>query len=199
MAAIAYSNAGGVIILIKYIIFICCSLFLCGCAAVVFVGTAGGMAVYDRRSVAMIERDARIFYLINSAISGERRLARSHIVIISFNQVVLLAGQVQSASLRDLAESIAQKTANVRRVYDEIAVASSPSIATIAKDTLISTKARQQMLAKKGLASGSIHIITENAVLYLMGSVSHEQADLAVGVARAINGVRQVVTLFQYI
>ena len=40
------------------------------------------------------------------------------------------------------------------------------------------------MLTKKGLESGSILIVTENAVVYLMGVATHEQANLAVDVAR---------------
>lgn len=55
------------------------------------------------------------------------------------------------------------------------------------------------MLAKKGLESGAIHIITENGIVYLMGDVTHAQANLAVSVARDIPGVYKVVKVFQYI
>ena len=55
------------------------------------------------------------------------------------------------------------------------------------------------MLTKKDLESGAIRIVTENAVVYLMGDVSHAQADLAVNVARQVPGVQKVVKVFQYI
>ena len=55
------------------------------------------------------------------------------------------------------------------------------------------------MMGKKGLESGSIRIVTDNAVVYLMGIVTHEQANLAVNVARQVNGVNKVVKVFQYI
>ena len=55
------------------------------------------------------------------------------------------------------------------------------------------------MLTKKGLESGAIRIVTENGVVYLMGDVSHPQADLAVNVARQVPGVQKVVKVFQYI
>jgi osmotically-inducible protein OsmY len=55
------------------------------------------------------------------------------------------------------------------------------------------------MLTKKGLESGSIRIVTENRVVYLMGIATQEQASLAVDVARRINGVAKVVKIFQYI
>jgi len=55
------------------------------------------------------------------------------------------------------------------------------------------------MLTTKGLESGSIRVVTENTVVYLMGIATHEQANLAVNVARKINGVSKVVKVFRYI
>ena len=55
------------------------------------------------------------------------------------------------------------------------------------------------MLTKKGLESGSIRVVTENGVVYLMGIVTAEQASLSVDVARRVNGVSKVVKIFQYI
>ena len=55
------------------------------------------------------------------------------------------------------------------------------------------------MLTQKGLESLSIRAITENAIVYLMGIATPEQANLAVTAARQVNGVRTVVKVFQYI
>jgi osmotically-inducible protein OsmY len=184
---------------IKVLIFFLVSALLTSCVAVVAVGAAGGMAVYDRRSISMIERDARIFYVIRRAIVSDPQFRDSRIVVSSYNQVVLLAGQTPSASLRAVAEKIVQHTPNVRRIYDEITVAHPLSLATQSKDTWITGHVRSKMLTQKGLESGSIHIVTEDGVVYLMGIVTHEQADIAVNVARQINGVNKVVKIFQYI
>ena len=181
------------------IIFLLSCVLLTSCIAVVVVGAAGGMAVYDRRSVSMMERDARIFYVVRKAIVADPRFRNSRIMVSSFNQVVLLAGQTPIASLRLIAEKIVQNTPNVRRVYDEVTVDYPLSLKIRSKDSLITGELRRQMLTKKGLESGSIHLITENGVVYLMGSVTHEQANLAVSVARQVKGVNKVVKLFQYI
>jgi osmotically-inducible protein OsmY len=184
---------------IKSIIFsLMCSL-LAGCVAVVAVGAAGGMAVYDRRSVVMMERDARIFYAVNKAIVSDPRFRDSRIVISSYNQVVLLAGQTPIASLRAAAEQIAHSTPQVRRVYDEVTVDYPLSLSKQSKDTWITGQVRSKMLTQKGLESGSIHIVTEHGVVYLMGIATQEQANLAVNVARQVNGVSKVVKVFQYI
>jgi osmotically-inducible protein OsmY len=175
------------------------SSLLTSCVAFVMAGAAASMVVYDRRSVVMLESDARIFYLINTAIANNPDFRGSHIVVTSFNQVVLLVGQTTSDSLRALVEKIARTTPNVKRVYNQLTVGVSTTIGQRSKDTLITGQVRGQMLAKKGLESGSIRVITENGVVYLMGIATHEQAGLAVAVARQVQGVIKVVKIFRYI
>ena len=184
---------------IKIILFLLLNALLTGCAAVVAVGAAGGMVVYDRRSLPMMERDARIFYVVNKAIASDRRFNHSHITVTSYNQIVLLTGQTSMATLRVVAERVARYTPQVRRVYNEITVDPALTITQRSNDVLISAKVRSTMLSKKGLGSGSIHIVTDNGVVYLMGAVTRQQADLAVNSARQVNGVRKVVKVFQYI
>lgn len=184
---------------LKTVIFLLVSALLTSCAAVVVVGAAGSMAVYDRRSMSMIEHDARIFYVVHSAIVRDSRFHGSRILVSSFNEVVLLVGQTPSASLRVLAEKIARSAPNVRRVYDEITVDYPLPLTQRSKDSFITAEVRSKMLAQKGLESGSIRIVTENGMVYLMGIATHQQANLAVNVARQVKGVRKVVKIFQYI
>lgn len=184
---------------IKTIVFLLLGALLTSCAAVVVVGAAGGMAVYDRRSMTVMERDARIFYLVHKEIVTDPRFKDSRIGVSSFNQVVLLVGQTPTASLRVVAEKIARGGPNVRRVYDEVTIDYPLPLSQRSKDTWITGQIRSNMLTKKGLESGSIRIVTENGVVYLMGIVTQEQANLAVSVARQVNGVNKVVKIFQYI
>ena len=183
----------------KSVIFLLMGGLLVSCAAAVVVGAAGSMGVYDRRSISTIERDARIFYVVHKAIVTDRRFYDSRILVSSFNHVVLLVGQTPVASLRVVAEKIARSGPNVRRVYNEITVDAPLSFTQRSKDTLITTQARSNMLTEKDLESGSIRIITENGVVYLMGIVTQEQANIAVNVARHVPGVTKVVKVFQYI
>lgn len=184
---------------IKTVIFLFFSVILSGCVAAVVAGAAGSMVVYDRRSLSMIESDARIFYVAHTAIVSDPRFRGSRILVSSFNQVVLLVGQTPNASLRKLAEHIVRNAPNVRRVYDEVTIDDPLPLSQRSKDTLITGQVRSNMLGQKGLESGSIHIVTENGIVYLMGIATHEQADLAVSVARQVRGVNKVVKIFQYI
>ena len=172
---------------------------LAGCIVAVVAGAAAGVIVYDRRSLMVMENDIRIFHKINTAIETDPRFHNSHIVIISFNHVVLLTGETLNTKLRILAEKIAQQQPDVRRVYNEIKIGYPITLEQQTKDTVITGKVRSSMLAAKGLESGSIRIVTENNIVYLMGIVTTDQANLAVAVARQIAGVKQVMKVFQYI
>jgi osmotically-inducible protein OsmY len=175
------------------------SILLTGCVAAVVVGAAAGIVVYDKRSLATIESDTRIFFKIHKAILKDPRLADCRIIVSSFNRVVLLVGQTPAASLREVAEKIAHRTANVRRVYNEVTIGHPLALKQRTKDSWITGQVRSLMLAEKDLESGSIRIVTENGVVYLMGIATHEQANIAVNVARQVKDVVKVVKIFQYI
>ncbi|EHL32549.1 BON domain-containing protein [Legionella drancourtii] len=183
---------------LKSVVLVLVVTLLSGCVAAVVTGAAVGM-VYDRRGMMTIEADTRLFHVIHKNIVTNRQFSDSRILVTSFNRVVLLVGQAPTASLRVLAEKIAQSTPGVERVYNEVIVSYPIPLTQRTKDSWITSQVRSSMLARKGLESGSIRIVTENGVVYLMGIVTDRQASLAVDVARRINGVRKVVKIFQYI
>ena len=182
-------------LILSSLIMVCLS----ACVAVMVAGAAAGLIVYDQRSALTIERDLRIFHVAQKALVQDPRFRDSRVVIVSYNQVVLLAGQTTTASLRVQAEQVVQKIPRVRHVYDEMTVASPISVKQQSKDLWITSEVRSLLLTKKGLDSGSIKILTEDGVVYLMGIVSRQQANLAVEVARQIKGVQKVVKVFQYL
>jgi len=174
-------------------------VWLSGCAGLFLAGAAGSFIVYDSRSLSTVEADARIYYLVNKSIVRDSELRDARISVTSFNRNVLLTGQVPKASQRVIAEKIAQRVANVRRVYDEIVVGPPAAYTQRSRDIWITGEVRSKMLAKKGLESGFIRIVTEDSVVFLMGNVTKSQASLAVDVARQVSGVNKVVKIFQYI
>lgn len=184
---------------VKNVLLVLLTAMLVSCAALVVVGAAGGLIVYDKRSLPMIEKDSRIFYVINTEIAKDPTFDDSRIVITSFNKVVLLLGQVPVASVKSAADKVARNTPNVRRVYNQITTGPKISIAQQSKDTWITSEVKSKMLAEKYLESGSIRVITENNVVYLLGIVTPQQANLAASVASKVKGVFKVVKIFQYI
>ncbi|MDX1901462.1 MAG: BON domain-containing protein [Gammaproteobacteria bacterium] len=170
-------------------------VFVAGAAA----GAAGIAIVYDHRKLEKILLDQRLAHQINDEIAAIPEL-RDHtrVDVTCFNQVVLLTGQASTAEQRQRIGDIAHSLSDVTRVYNQINVNAPASSLTQASDAWITTKIKTQMLATKGLESSSIKVVTENGSVYLLGIVSHDQADTTIDIARKVAGVQRVVTIFQY-
>lgn len=177
-------------------------LLLSGCvgAGAFAAGAAtGGAVANDRRSISTINNDQNIRFQASTKIAADKSLNnKCHIVVATFNGIVLLTGQAPSEELRVKAQRYVASVLNVRRIYNEISIAGPTSPLTQSSDAWITTKVRSAMLATKNLNSGQIKVVTENGSVYLMGIVTHKQADLAVEVARQIAGVQRVVKIFEY-
>lgn len=185
----------------KILLTICLSCLVSSCIFVAgaAAGAAGIAVVYDHRTLESRWQDTRIS---NEIIDDIRRVAglrlESHIEVTVFNRIVLLTGETPNAAWKNQAAEIARNVEGVVRVYNQIRMQGPTSGLTRTSDTWITTKIKSEMLATENLKSGSIKVVTENGVVYLMGKVNHEQADIATDISRQVSGVQRVVKIFQY-
>jgi osmotically-inducible protein OsmY len=122
-----------------------------------------------------------------------------HVVAVSYNGYVLLAGQVHTAELKAEATAVVREIRNVRRIYNELEVASPSSTMTRSSDTWITTKVKSYLLGRSSTEGNRVKVVTENGVVYLMGLATKEEADRVVEVASGISGVQRVVRIFELI
>ncbi|HLB42576.1 MAG TPA: BON domain-containing protein [Gammaproteobacteria bacterium] len=170
-------------------------IFVAGAAA----GAAAIAIVYDHRTIQNAVQDTRIANAIVNKIRAIPELKNdSHIEVTVFNRIVLLTGETPNADWRQRAEEIATSTPAVTRVYNQLTIEGPTSTLTRTSDSWITTKIKSEMLATEDLKSSSIKAITENGVVYLMGMVTREQAEIAIDIARQVSGVQKVVKIFQY-
>lgn len=123
----------------------------------------------------------------------------SHLIAVSYNGVLLLAGQVESAELKRKAEEIARNLDKVRKVHNELQVGGPTSMVARANDSWLTTKVKSKMLADAEVAARKIKVVTENGTVYLMGMLPRSEADAAVEAARGVYGVQKIVKVFEYI
>lgn len=181
------------------LILIACSLQGCIFVIGAAIGAAAAAGVYDHRSVEYTLRDVKTTNQIVDKIRAYPMLRDNcHIEVTVFNGIVLLTGQTPTEDARQQAEELAKNTNNVDKVYNQLTIEGPTSSLTRTSDSWITTKVRSLMLANKNLKSSSIKVVTENGVIYLMGIVSHSQADISVDIARQVSGVQKVVKVFQY-
>lgn len=170
-------------------------IFVAGAAA----GAAGVAVVYDHRKLEKILLDEKIAKNATNKLHLVANIKEnSHIEVTCFNQVVLLTGEATNASVRQQADDIVRNVPEVKRIYNQITIKGPASTLTRASDSWITAKIKTEMLATKGLQSGTIKVVTENGTVYLMGTVNRDQADTAVDIARQVQGVQRVMKIFQY-
>ncbi|MFP6849133.1 MAG: BON domain-containing protein [Pseudomonas sp.] len=122
----------------------------------------------------------------------------SHIVVTSYNGIVLLAGQTPRSDLKAMAEQAARRVNNVKKVHNELQVLQPTSLLVRSNDSLLTTRIKTQMLADSAVPGTRIKVITENGIVYMLGLVSQSEANHATSLVQSVSGVQKVVKLFQY-
>jgi osmotically-inducible protein OsmY len=123
----------------------------------------------------------------------------AHISVVCYNGYVLLAGQVNTEKLKARATEVVRKVHGVRRIYNELEIASPSSGMTRTSDTWITTKVKSWLLGSPDSEGTRVKVVTENGVVYLMGLATRAEAQRVSDKAAGISGVQRVVRLFELV
>ena len=130
---------------------------------------------------------------------SDKLYEKARIKVDSYNGVVLLTGHVPENRLRDKATDVVQRIRKVRRVHNELEINPPRSFAASIGDLWLSTKIKSRLLFNKNIASSRVRVVTENGVTFLMGLVTHQEAERIVDQVRRVYGVQKIVRVFEYI
>lgn len=171
---------------------------LTACVPVVVGGAAaGGVMVADRRTSGIYIEDQGI------EIKAEKNIIEQiggniHANITSYNLNVLITGEAIDESSKAKAEAIVKNIENVKSVTNELTIAGNSSLSSRSNDTYITSKVKATMVTENRFPANYVKVVTENSVVYLMGLVTHKEADEAADIARSVDGVEKVVKVFEY-
>ena len=172
---------------------------LSSCAVVAVGGVAATATVLsDRRSPGVQAIDKGIALEANNALD-KKFGDKSHINVTSFNQKVLLTGEVKDADIKGEAGAYVKAMKNARTVYNELIIGPNSSYTARANDSYLESKIKTQMIFTEKLPSNSMAIIAEGSSVYLMGILTQSEADLAKKIASNTNGVKDVYVYFDII
>jgi osmotically-inducible protein OsmY len=169
-------------------------LLVSGCTSVAGPSDAGVRTSLEMRT------DERIASDVQERIRGaDWRFDKSHIVVASHRAVVLLAGQVPSEELRQLAQQVAQAAAEVRRVHNELIVGPAMPVANRAGDAWLATKVNSALASDATIDERLVDVTVVDGAVYLLGRLAPAQADAAVTAIQAVPGVKKIVRVFEYV
>ena len=178
------------------------ALLLSGCAGLLLGGAAVGVSVaHDRRTTGTVVDDQtielKVFDALNRQLPPGNRISAT-----CYNGAVLLTGEVVSEAIKQRAEAVVRGvTPPIREVYNELAVASPRPFTERSNDGLLTAKVKSALFQVRiaDFDPTRVKVVTERGVVYLMGLLRPNEADAAANIASQVGGVRQVVTLFEYI
>ena len=174
-------------------------LQLSSCAVVAVGGVAATATVLaDRRTPGVQAIDKGIELEANGALS-KKFGDNAHINVTSFNQKVLLTGEVKDTDIKAEAGAYVKAMKNARSVYNELIIGPNSSYTSRANDSYLESKIKTQMVFTEKLPSNSMDIVAEGSSVYLMGILTQGEADLAKKIASNTNGVKDVYVFFDII
>ena len=175
-------------------------LQLTGCGAVLVGGAATGAAVsVDRRTAGTVVGDQEIELRAFNRLRENFPKDSMSVSATSFNRQLLLTGQVPDEATRTKVEAVVRPIPDVRTVVNETAVSGATSFTSKGNDAGLTALIKARMLQDRRVPSIHVKVVTEASVVYLMGLLTHAEADAAAEVASLTSGVTKVVKLFEYI
>ncbi|NOQ34521.1 MAG: BON domain-containing protein [Methylococcaceae bacterium] len=188
----------------KFIPLILVALLLNGCG-IPAIGTAeitGVSLFHDRRSLKTIAIDERIETSASIDLNSDADIRKyTHFNVTSFNGVLLVTGEAPHQVLRNRISAILQRVSDVRLVHNQMVLARPAPFTNRTYDTFITSKVKAKFSTSSdmpGFDTTRIKVVTESGRVFLMGLVYKKEAHIAAENARRVNGVRQVVKVFQY-
>ena len=173
-----------------------------GCFLAVAGGAATGAgAAHDRRGVGTYFNDKRIYLGAYDALNKDKELAlRNSVIIVVYNGVMLLVGEVRTPELKQRAERIVSGFEGTRRIVNEIDIREPEGFWSRRRDNTITAQVKTGFLdltSLHGFDPTRVNVTTAHRVVYLMGKVTPEEQDAVVEVARDVSGVERVVKVFE--
>ncbi|MDO8413924.1 MAG: BON domain-containing protein [Gallionellaceae bacterium] len=170
-----------------------------GCFPIVAAGLgAGALMGSDRRTAGAMVEDERIEGRATLQINAQYK-ETVHVNVISYNRVVLITGEVTSEADKAGVEKIVTAIPNTKVINNELQVGALSGLSARSNDSLITSNVKLRFINNKIFQPDHVKVITESNSVYLMGLVSHKEAEAAAEIASNSKGVQRVVTVFEYL
>ncbi len=186
---------------------LCIPLVLTGCVTAAVVGGAAAVATganvaHSRRATSTIINDRNLQLSVKKAIDSDEQLAsHNHIRVVVYNRVIALVGEVVNEDARERAGELASGFIGARRLVNELDVMPEPGFWARRGDNALGARIKTGLLditSIPGFDPSRVSITVAHDKVYLMGLVTHAEAEAVIDNARNTRGVEKVINLFEY-
>jgi osmotically-inducible protein OsmY len=178
---------------LSFLLFAAVLFVLQGCASTLTKGA-------DRRTQGSFIEDGTIEDTATDRIKN-KYADKVHVNVNSYNRKVLVTGEVVDESVKADISRIIGGVQNVSEINNELTVGPLTGLSSRSSDTLTTSNVmfRMRDSGKDFFRAERVKVVTEHDTVYLLGLVTHAEADIAKEIASTSRGVKKVVPLFEYI
>ena len=171
----------------------------CAGGLIVAAGTAVAVSS-DERSISQLVKDDDLSEkAIDAVIASKAYNDNIRINIIANNSYLLLIGQVDTQANSNEIENELNNVPGVVGVYNQLRINQPIGLIQKTKDSWLTTKVKSKLTSHDKINPLKIKVVTENGEVFLIGQVTQEMSDFATEVTSNVEGVQQVIRVFEII
>ncbi len=156
----------------------------------------------EKRTPGDIIDDNALEFVIEREIkASDEGFKGAHLVTTVYDGLVLLLGEVPSAALKEKATEVSESLYKVDpdKVYNYLTVGGPISLLARTNDSYISGKVKTRLMTAREVPASKVKVVTQNGVVYLLGKITPNDAELVVAETRKTFGVQKIVKVFDYL
>lgn len=156
----------------------------------------------EKRTPGDIIDDNALEFVIEREIkASDEGFKGAHLVTTVYDGLVLLLGEVPSAALKEKATKVTESLYKVDpdKVYNYLTVGGPISLLARTNDSYISGKVKTRLMTAREVPASKVKVVTQNGVVYLLGKITPNDAELVVAETRKTFGVQKIVKVFDYL
>ncbi len=175
----------------KLLILLCAPVLLSGCVAAVVGGAAvatGASVAHDRRDASTVLNDRNLQLSVRNAINSDKALAsHNRIRVVVYNRVILLVGEVANEDARERAGELASGFIGARRLVNQLDIMPAQGFWARRGDNALGARIKTGLLditSLPGFDPSRVFMTVAHSKVYLMGLVTHTEAEAVISNAR---------------
>jgi len=184
-----------------YFVFLLLISQLMSCAATAVTAVPGGpLAFADRRATESIYTDQKLEF--KTILATQDINENDNLTFVSFNQIVLITGEVPDEQTKAKVEEIVKDIEGVKEVKNFLLIGMNSSLNSKATDLITTSNVVSRLFINESkfeskLSPLHVKVVTERQEVYLMGILNAKEAEDAISIAKSSKGVKKVIPLFE--
>jgi osmotically-inducible protein OsmY len=184
-----------------YFLFLLFISQLVSCIATTAPAVPGGPITFaDRRTSEVIYIDQKLEF--KTILETQDINENDNLTFVSFNQIVLITGEVPDEQTKAKVEEAVKKIEGVKEVKNFLLIGMTSSLKSKATDVITTSNVVSRLFFNESkfeskLSPLHVKVVTERQEVYLMGILNAKEAEDAIAVAKSSRGVKKVIPVFE--